>query len=158
MDIQVQQANLHTDLDRIIRQVEFMLNELSDNPGHVLRIGKIVKDIQAMNEHYFSFVALDNEDNIHGIANILESVSIYANGKYGVITEFYVSKKVRHKGIGRQLLETAYQLAEEKEWDRLEVSVPLTPKGIHSVEFYEKMGFSHSGPKMERRIEEVGSR
>ncbi|MBF0566015.1 MAG: GNAT family N-acetyltransferase [Nitrospirae bacterium] len=80
-----------------------------------------------------------------GLITLCESYSLYANGSYGLIQEFYVSPDYRSRGIGRMLLEKAKTFGASSGWKRMEVTTPPLPEFKRSLNFYQKYGFSRQG-------------
>jgi GNAT superfamily N-acetyltransferase len=101
-----------------------------------------------INKGDIKIAVTDNE--IIGFICIIESSSIYAGGKFGVINELYVKPKFRSKGTGKKLLLYADQLKEMKGWSRLELSTPEESKWKRTLNFYLKEGFTPTGVKMKK--------
>ncbi len=97
-------------------------------------------------DHHSTLLALDDDDDIVGILTIVECLSLSAGGKYGVLNELYVVPEYRSEGVGRLLIAEAKELAEAREWKRLEVTTP-GDEFSKTLHFYEKEGFYRIGPR-----------
>jgi GNAT superfamily N-acetyltransferase len=93
-----------------------------------------------------------------GVITLNECAAIYAGGRFGEISELYVSARFRALGVGKRLLAAAVQFARQRGWSRLEVGPPELPKWERAVTFYRQAGFSEVGPrlKLEFRENELG--
>ena len=101
----------------------------------------------------YTVVAAFEKNNIVGFGALCESHSLYAEGAFGIIQEFYVLPKYRSKDIGRKLLDEIVVLASSKGWQRLELCTPPVPEFQRTVEFYQANGFDITGGyKMKRAI------
>lgn len=99
---------------------------------------------------YSVFIASDVAENFDiGLAALVESYALYAEGAFGTIPEFYVRPAFRSQGIGKMLLGSAKQYGISKGWKRLEVATPPVPVFDRTLRFYEANGFSStSGRKL----------
>lgn len=104
---------------------------------------------------YKVFLAFDEESQkTIGFLSLCESHSLYADGSFGIIQEFFIRPGFRSKGIGGKLLKTAREYAKGKGWKRLEVTTPPLPSFERTLSFYEKNGFQITGGrKMKKNIE-----
>jgi GNAT superfamily N-acetyltransferase len=89
-------------------------------------------------------------DEIVGFITLVETNTIYAGGKYGVINELYVRPKFRSEGIGKQLLSYAEQIRIDSGWSRLELSTPEESKWRKTINFYLREGFVPTGKRMKK--------
>ena len=76
----------------------------------------------------------------------METISLYAGGYIGVINELYVAPGYRSEGVGKMLLDAAKELAENRDWVRLEVTTP-GDEYQKTLRFYEREGFMAIGPR-----------
>ena len=88
-----------------------------------------------------------------GVITLNECASIYASGRFGDISEFYVRPRFRGLAVGKRLLEAAVQFARQRGWSRLEVGAPEVPKWQRSVTFYRQAGFSEVGPLLKLELQ-----
>jgi GNAT superfamily N-acetyltransferase len=101
--------------------------------------------------HYWSFVVEHANQTGPPIAliNLNECCAIYAGGRFGEVTEFYISPGHRSKGLGTQLLEAAKSFGLDRGWRVLEVGAPNMMQWSRSVAFYQRNGFSVIGLRLE---------
>ncbi|MCF6435165.1 GNAT family N-acetyltransferase [Pseudoalteromonas sp. MMG022] len=93
---------------------------------------------------YEVMAAFDGEQ-IVGFASICQSYSLYAEGQFGIIQEFYVLPEYRSKHVGQELLQAVVKLAKQQGWKRLELCTPPLPQFKGTVEFYKSNGFEITG-------------
>jgi hypothetical protein len=87
--------------------------------------------------------ALCNDDNeAIGMLRLNECTAIYAGGRFGEISEFYVAPEGRSKGVGAKLLAAARDFGISRIWKRLEVGAPDVPRWDKTVAFYLSYGDS----------------
>ena len=103
-------------------------------------------------ENFGCYIAFDNENPI-GLITISHCSAIYNGGDFGVITELYVDKDKRSFGIGKLLLEKAYEFAKDNNWTKLEVGAPNKTDWPRTIDFYTENGFEEKGPKLRKKIE-----
>jgi GNAT superfamily N-acetyltransferase len=94
--------------------------------------------------HYQVIAAFDKEV-IVGFGALCESRSLYAEGVFGIIQEFYVLPAYRSKAIGKQLIRNIVKHAMSKNWKRLELCTPPIPEFERTVAFYKDNGFEITG-------------
>jgi len=93
---------------------------------------------------YTALIAFDGSAPL-GFASLCESCALYAEGRFGIIQEFYVVPAARSLGAGEKLLEAAVSHSREKGWKRLELCTPPLPEFQRSLAFYERHGFEVTG-------------
>ncbi|MEZ5503471.1 MAG: GNAT family N-acetyltransferase [Halioglobus sp.] len=93
---------------------------------------------------YVVFGAIDG-DKIVGFGALCESHSLYAEGSFGIVQEFYVMPEYRSKSVGSKLLEEIINFAKMKKWVRLELCTPPIPEFDRTVSFYKENGFEITG-------------
>ena len=96
------------------------------------------------NGHYTVIAAFDG-DKIVGFGALCESRSLYAEGAFGIIQEFYVLPDYRSKKIGKELIHEIVLFAKSKNWKRLELCTPPVPEFAKTVAFYKANGFEITG-------------
>lgn len=97
-------------------------------------------------DNHSTLLAIDKTEQIVGILTIVECLSISAGGKYGVLNELYVLPEYRSEGVGKLLVQEAKELAEHRDWQRLEVTTP-GDEFSQTLRFYEREGFYKIGPR-----------
>jgi GNAT superfamily N-acetyltransferase len=95
-------------------------------------------------DHYQVIAAFD-QDRVIGFGSLCESRSLYAEGVFGIIQEFYVLPEYRSKNIGKHLIKRIVEHAKSKSWKRLELCTPPVPEFNRTVEFYQDNGFEITG-------------
>ncbi|MCG8315830.1 MAG: GNAT family N-acetyltransferase [Pseudomonadales bacterium] len=101
----------------------------------------------------YTVVSAFDQQNIVGFGSLCESHSLYAEGSFGIIQEFYVLPEYRSKNVGSQLLDEIARIANSNGWQRLELCTPPVPEFQRTVEFYQANGFDITGGyKMKRQI------
>jgi GNAT superfamily N-acetyltransferase len=93
----------------------------------------------------YNVIAAYNKNEIVGFGALYESHSLYAEGAFGIIQEFYVKPEYRCKEIGKELIWEIIKFAEEKKWKRLELCTPPVPEFNRTVDFYQTNGFEITG-------------
>lgn len=93
---------------------------------------------------YHVLAAFDG-DKIIGFGAICESHSLYAEGSFGIIQEFYVMPEYRSKEVGKSLIQEIVEFAKQQKWKRLELCTPPVPEFDRTVEFYKSNGFEITG-------------
>lgn len=104
---------------------------------------KLCRDFVS-NGLYDVMAAFDGE-KIVGFGAICESHSLYAEGAFGIIQEFYVMPDFRSQHIGQHLINAIIALAKGKQWTRLELCTPPLPAFDQTVAFYQANGFTITG-------------
>jgi GNAT superfamily N-acetyltransferase len=101
-------------------------------------------DKYVSNGIYHVMAAFD-EDKIVGFGAMCESHSLYAEGAFGIIQEFYVIPNYRSKEVGKLLIKKIVGFAKGKGWKRLELCTPPIPEFDRTVDFYKSNGFEITG-------------
>jgi GNAT superfamily N-acetyltransferase len=106
-----------------------------------------------MENGQYCVVAATDEGRVIGFGALCESHSLYAEGTFGIIQEFYVMPGYRSKKVGQHLIEKIVEVAKNKKWKRLELCTPPVPEFNRTVSFYQENGFEITGGyKMKRAI------
>ncbi len=90
-------------------------------------------------------MAAFDDNEIIAFAAMCESHSLYAEGAFGIIQEFYVLPEYRSQDIGKELIKESIEFAKTKEWKRLELCTPPLPEFDRTVDFYKANGFEITG-------------
>jgi GNAT superfamily N-acetyltransferase len=128
--------------------VAILLAALFEEVEHALgaeEIAGIFAEIDEDDSHS-TLLALNEDNDVIGIITIVECISIYAGGKYGVLNELYVVREYRSEGVGKMLVDEAKSLADARGWKRLEVTTP-GDEFSKTLHFYEREGFYKIGPR-----------
>ncbi len=83
-----------------------------------------------------------------GLLMLNECAAIYAGGKFGEISEFYVATRHRSAGVGALLVDAAADFGRNRGWLELEVGTPDVPRWQRTVDFYLEYGFKEVGPRL----------
>ena len=81
-----------------------------------------------------------------GLLMLNECAAIYAGGKFGEISEFYVAPSHRSAGVGARLIDAAAEFGCSRGWLELEVGAPDAPRWQRTIDFYLGYGFKEVGP------------
>lgn len=100
----------------------------------------------------WAFLAEDERGGPLGILTLNECASIYAGGKFGVISELYIEPQFRSAGVGPRLLNAAIAFGRSRQWGRLEVGAPSVPRWNRTVSFYRANQFEEVGPRLRRML------
>ncbi len=93
----------------------------------------------------YSVMAAFDGNKVIGFGAMCESHSLYAEGAFGIVQEFYVIPEYRSKDVGKSLIQKIIAFAKSKEWKRLELCTPPIPEFDRTVEFYQSNGFEITG-------------
>jgi len=133
----------------IARLAVCLTNEIIERTGinhfdvDVPKAARLCRDYLE-NGHYTVIAALEGEE-VAGFAALCESYSLYAEGAFGIVQEFYILPAYRSQGVGRQLIEMVRGVARQKNWTRLELCTPPVPEFERTVAFYRDNGFEITG-------------
>lgn len=93
----------------------------------------------------YTVVGAIDGDKIVGFGAVCESHSLYAEGSFGIVQEFYVVPESRSRSVGSGLLGAIIDVARTKGWVRLELCTPPIPEFDRTVSFYKQIGFEVTG-------------
>ena len=99
-------------------------------------------------DNFGTFIAYDSASKPKGLITISGASAIYNGGDFGVITELYVDRKSRSEGIGKLLLQSAFDFSNSMNWAKVEVGAPNAEEWPRTIEFYKSNGFKEKGPKL----------
>ena len=100
---------------------------------------------------YWAFLAVRNNDVI-GVITIGDKISIYAEGHFGEILEFYILPEYRSLGFGHKMIEHITVFGKNRGWPFIEVGAPKQPESSKTVEFYKQNNFKEIGPRLELKL------
>lgn len=131
-----------------------MLASLFAEVGHTLTAPEIADMFVEIDEDslHSTLLAMNDDGEAVGVLTLVESLALYAGGRIGVINELYVVPPYRSEGVGKILLDAAKELAEERGWQRLEVTTP-GEQYEKTLRFYEREGFLPIGPRYKIELE-----
>ena len=136
--------------DIVLEMVLALLKELGEEGDDLgpLDRARVLAGWEKKGEAFQALVAREAGGAPVGIATVVESFAIYANGTHGVINEMYVVPSHRSAGVGRLLIRAAREMGRERGWKRIEVTAPESPRWARTRAFYEREGFTFAGPKL----------
>jgi len=143
-------------------EIARMAKALTDEIIEMIGEGHFDIDLQASTDlarewidagRYVSYIALDEVSGATiGVATLCESRSLYAQGIFGIIQEFYVSPQWRSREVGAHLVEACVAHGRANGWTRLELATPPLPEFARTVSFYKDNGFEPTGGRKMRRL------
>jgi GNAT superfamily N-acetyltransferase len=150
MAISVRQAQ-SSEVGVVAELVHALLSELTPPTATPPTIDKVrASTVLLLNKDrgVWAFVAEDELGHAVGVLTLHECASIYAGGRFGEISELFVSPPARSEGVGPELLKEAMRFARAREWRRLEVGAPAGTHWNRTVSFYLRNGFEEVGPRL----------
>ncbi|MDP5274961.1 GNAT family N-acetyltransferase [Chengkuizengella axinellae] len=102
---------------------------------------------------YAAFIASDLTGLPIGIITLMETTSLYAGGKIGIIQELYIMPEFRSQAVGLQLLNEAEKYGKENGWARLEVATPNQESSARTISFYRREGFKGTSLKLKKKLQ-----
>ena len=94
----------------------------------------------------FIFVAEENEKIVGFITGEILSKKEWYTVQLGTINNLYVLEEYRHKGIGKQLMQTMMNSFKEKGIETFELYA--FSNNVDALKFYEKLGFKKYNVQM----------
>ena len=131
--------------------VDALLAELGSGPSQLGERTATAGRLLALDDRVFGFLAHDEAAPV-GAMMLAESLSIYAGGAFGVITELYVTPGHRSSGVAPRLVAAGAALGRARGWRQLEVGAPHQPAWARSLHFYLRNGFTEIGPRLRLRL------
>lgn len=125
-------------------RLKVLLGELNNvlEIQHKINESKIDSVYIYMNKYpeiYSNQVAVEN-NKIIGFLSLLFYKSFLHEGGTALINELIVSERHRKKGVGKQLVHKAFELAKKRGLDEIEVGTELS--NTIAQTFYKKIGFN----------------
>jgi GNAT superfamily N-acetyltransferase len=141
---------------QISERVLDLLRELGAESEHLsdFDAARLESEWRADPELLRAIVAVDDDGAVVGVATLVESFALYANGRYGILLEMYVAPAHRSSGLGAQLLQHATAYGRARGWSRIEVTAPEGREWGRTVDFYKRNGFRYAGPKLKITLRE----
>lgn len=130
------------------REVAALLAGLFEEVEHTLsfeEIAEIFAEIDA-DDHHSTLLAVNGDEEVVGLITLVESLSLSAGGRYGVVNELFVVPAYRSEGVGKMLLDFAKEIGEQRGWTRIELTTP-GDEFDKTLRFYEREGFWKIGPR-----------
>ena len=87
-----------------------------------------------------------------GVITLNDCMAIYAGGKFGEISELYITPHTPSQGIAQHLIAFALAEGHRRGWHRLEVGAPTQPQWHRTLAFYLANGFTETGPRLRRLL------
>ncbi|WP_299356289.1 GNAT family N-acetyltransferase [uncultured Shimia sp.] len=134
------------DAPDVARLVQGLLEELGGtavDPEPLLTTTRTL-----MTEQVVIALIAEAGDQPIGVLMLNECAAIYAGGRFGQITELYVTPDNRSGGVAVALLAEARRVAQQSGWERFEVGAPDQPAWNRTLQFYLREGFEEVGPRL----------
>lgn len=100
----------------------------------------------------YRVLAAFDEERVVAFGALCESQSLYAEGRFGILQEFYVEPEYRSQNLGQRMLDVMAEYAEEQGWKRLELCTPPLPEFDRTLSFYQGNGFERTGGYKLKRL------
>lgn len=97
---------------------------------------------------FCALIAFDEKRKPLAVMTITEAVALFAKGRYGLITEFFVDPVHRSRGVGERMIAHAADLGRRRNWSCIELNTPGGDEGRRAVNFYLREGFRNIGPTL----------
>lgn len=148
-NVTVHQATLE-DAESVAWMVEELLTEImqaGDTGEFFVDPDDLFRRLKALiaDGTYIVFIAQDDLRNSLGFIATYECHTLYAGGKFGTISEFYVRPAFRSRNVGSHLLSIAQAFGKSRNWRRMEVMTPPLPQFARTCKFYMNEGFTITG-------------
>lgn len=149
--MKIEKANI-SQTDVIIQLLKELYLELGEEESSIVYLkNELIEEMLDSLQTEIYLVFNHNNEAI-GIATFTQCQSIYAGGKYGLIDEMYIKPGYRSKSIGSLIIDTIKAIGKEKGWKRIDVTAPVEERWKRTVDFYEKCGFTFTGPKLKLQL------
>lgn len=140
------------DTPQVVEFVDSLLCELNNKKMKLDhdRMSRVCAELISSGDHKV-FIAYDGDKAV-GMAGLVQSVSIYTQGPFGVLNELYVVPEYRSHGVGKLFIGAITAYGEEKSWSRIEVGAPNAESWQRTIDFYKKEGFVEIGPRLKKYL------
>ncbi|WP_259780925.1 GNAT family N-acetyltransferase [Aestuariispira ectoiniformans] len=101
---------------------------------------------------FSALLGFDENRRPLAVMTITEAVALFAKGRYGLITEFFVDPVHRSRGVGEKMISHASEMGRRRGWSCLELNTPGGDEGTRAVNFYLREGFRNIGPTLKLRL------
>jgi ribosomal protein S18 acetylase RimI-like enzyme len=129
--------------EKDLKQINILLNQLKNDIGKksIIEYANIQDNFDEMQKSdlYKSYVYIENQIIIGFISLLFYRTVLNKKGTV-VINELVVRKEYQNKGVGRKLLESAIEEANNQNMDEIEVGV--MKDNINAIKFYKKNGLN----------------
>ena len=132
-------------LNEIIERVGMQAFDVDEN-----KAVRLCEDFIA--DRRYRVLAAFDDDRIVSFGALCESHSLYAEGSFGILQEFYVEPEYRSRNLGQRMIETMVEYGKWQGWTRLELCTPPLPAFDRTVSFYESNGFEITGGYKMKRV------
>lgn len=153
--MKIETAQQH-EIDVVFALIQELLAELGTEGQEFAHIDreKLLADIEENLDsgRFLALLAKEESGTAVGVLTLSQSFALYAGGEYGTIDEMYVLPAYRCRGIGGSLVDAALAEARTRGWFRLDVTGPEDGSAERAVDFYKRMGFEFTGPKLRRLL------
>ncbi|MBI5626941.1 MAG: GNAT family N-acetyltransferase [Nitrosomonadales bacterium] len=140
MEIEISPAE-HSDLDQLadlLAELFTLESDFCPDHGKQLRGLRLILENPALGRLF----VLRDQGKVAGMANVLTTISTAEGCRVAVLEDVIVRNGYRGKGLGRRLVE--YILAWAKTSGMTRVTLLADRDNKAALDFYRKLGFSHS--------------
>lgn len=133
----------------LLRQLAEVLDDDESLPA-LARLGELYDEMARLPQVYYNFVA-ENDERVVGFLSLICYRTFFHTGGTALINELVVAKDYRGRGVGRQLIGRAVEVARDRALDEVEVSTEFTNE--KAQQFYEACGFDGEFLLLSRELE-----
>jgi len=126
--------------------------QLTDTQHFDLNLSETTRRCQALikDGHLSAIIGFDNNTPV-AVVTMTETYALYAEGKIGLIQEFYVCPEFRAIGVGSILIEQVRQHGIQRDWSCIELCTPPLPEFERTLQFYQSNGLNPVGGRKMRQ-------
>lgn len=138
-----------SDADLVAELAVCLTNEIIERTGiqhfdvDVEKAKRLCREYVSSGDYWV--IVARQEELVIGFGALCESRSLYAEGAFGIVQEFYVMPEYRSSGVGARLLDALAEYGQRQNWMRLELCTPPVPEFDRTVDFYKRNGFEITG-------------
>lgn len=91
------------------------------------------------NPNLIRLLLIEHENEMIGFANLMVIFSVWAQGRALILDDLYIRETHRGKGIGKEVMKSIEQFAEDNKFKRLQFQSEVSNNGAYS--FYTGIGY-----------------
>jgi ribosomal protein S18 acetylase RimI-like enzyme len=104
---------------------------------------------EALDSHFSSYLVAVSGGQVIGLLNIWRLPDLVDGGYVGIILDVYVSTKVRHRGVGKMLINSALELGKKAGVSKYYGW--MAPNNTAAISMLKKLGFSTESLMLEKK-------